>query len=406
MTDAFARSSSRRRRAARRLAPVLAPALGLVLAASAAGCVDERPGVTGTTSLAVELVSPDPGSADERLDDDARAVVVRVSALDEQGEVDESFSRPVDIHVHYLGGLTPPLEDDPLATVDLEAGRSEEVGVQLPDVFGPTYLWIEDADGDDATFATGTSPLLWYRDPFLQDVSRPRDEMAFDALERSPLEAKQVRVSGSRFGANGRLVVTGVYAQGYTLSDVECGEGGAPPCTTGDYDSVLVFSFNRPLGQGSGPIEVGDVIGEVSGGISEFNGLTELGFPQSVVSDEGRDPARVPEPTVIQPEWLGGSIEMERVETALVAIDGATVCELDDDYDTYAQWKLGAGPDGCADTAGIVNVVTQGQVNDFRPGDHVGEVLPRVVGTLRPVEIGSFHVWIIYPRDEEDLTLP
>jgi hypothetical protein len=381
-------------------------ALAVALAAWATGCVDERPGVRGTTSLAVELVSPDPGSADRRLDDDARAVVVRVSALDEQGELDESFSRTVDIHVHYLGGLTPPLDDDPLVTVDVEAGRSEEVGVQLPDVFGPTYLWIEDASGDGATFATGTSPLLWYRDPFLADVSRPPDETAASALERSPLENKQVRVSGSRYGASGRLVVTGVYSQGYTVADVECGEGGAPPCTTGDYDSLLVFSFNRPLGEGTGPIAVGDVISEVTGGVSEFNGLTELGFPQSVVAEGERDVARVPEPVVVLPEWLGTGIEMERVEAGLVAIDGATVCELDDDYDTYAQWKLGAGPDGCADDASIVNVVTQGQVNDFRPGDFVGQVLPRVVGTLRPVEIGSFHVWIIYPRDEEDVTLP
>jgi hypothetical protein len=397
MTDASDLSSSR--------------ALGgaaLVLAALAAtGCVDERPGVTGTTSLAVDLATPDdPGTDEDRLDDEARTVSLSVAALDERGGVDETFSRQVDLYVHYLGSLSPALGQEPLVSFDVEAGLSLQVDLELPGVFGPTFLWIEDARGDDATFATGTSPVLWYRDPWLADVSRPPDEAALDALERSPLELKQIRVSGSRYGATGRMVVTGVYAQGYTLADVDCAEGAAPPCTTGDYDSVFVFSFNRPLGEGTGPVEVGDVIDSVTGAVTEFNGLTELGFPQSYVADEERDPARVPEPVVIQPEWLGTRIEMERVESGLVAIENATVCELDDDYETYAQWKLGVGEEGCADSGSIVNVITQGQINDFDPAAYIGQVLPRVVGTLRPVNIGSFHVWIIYPRDAEDLTLP
>ena len=78
------------------------------------------------------------------------------------------------------------------------------------------------------------------------------------------------------------------------------------------------------------------------------------------------------------------------------------MCELDDDYETYSQWKLDLG-NGCGDA---VNVITTGQVNDFSPADHVGQTLPRVMGTLRPVNIGSFDVWIIYPRTAEDLTLP
>lgn len=397
MTDASALSSSR---------PLCGAAL--VLAALAAGgCEEERAGVSGTTSLAVELVSPgDPGTEEERLDDEARAVTLSVSALDEQGELDESFSRRVDLHVHYLGGLSPTLDEEPLLAVDLDAGRSPDIDLELPGVFGPTFLWIEDGDGEDATFATGTSPVLWYRDPWLVDVSQPPDEAALDALERSPLELKQIRVSGSRYGANGRMVVTGVYSQGYTLSDVQCGEGARPPCTTGDYDAVFVFSFNRPLGEGTGPVEVGDVVEAVTGAVTEFNGLTELGFPQTYILDGERDPGQVPEPVVIDPAWLGTRIEMERVEAGLVAIENATVCELDDDFETYAQWKLGLGEEGCADSGSIVNVITQGQVNDFDPADYIGQVVPRVVGTLRPVNIGSFNVWIIYPRDAEDLTLP
>jgi hypothetical protein len=377
--------------------------LGAALIALGAGCSEELAAIEGTASIRVELVTPaDPGTDGERLDEEVRDVVVKLTALDTQGELDPSFSGSVQLYVHYLGGLTPELGTEPLDRIDLVDGVSAEISIQLPYVFGPTYLWVEDGRGAAPTFATGVSPTIWYRDPFLADVSRPPDESAPGALERSPLEYKQIRVSQSRYGADGRLVVTGIYSQGYTVTDVSCEEGGAPPCTTGDYDSVFVFSFNRPLGEGTGPIEIGDVLELLTGGMSEFNGLTEVNFPESHVAEGERDADRVPEPIVIQPGWLSSRIEMERAEAAVVAIDGATVCELDDDYETYSQWKLDLG-NGCGDA---VNVITTGQVNDFDPAAYVGQTLPRVVGTLRPVNIGSFDVWIIYPRTAEDLTLP
>ena len=40
----------------------------------------------------------------------------------------------------------------------------------------------------------------------------------------------------------------------------------------------------------------------------------------------------------------------------------------------------------------------------FDPAAAVGQTLPRVVGILRPVNIGSFNVWIIYPRAMSDLS--
>jgi hypothetical protein len=378
-------------------------ALACLLAAAA--CQETLDPITGTQSLRVELVSPaDPGSSEDRLDDGQREVTLTVSALDEDAAVDASFSGDVDIYVHFLGGLTPKLEDEPLDSVHLEGGSSGEVTLSLPPVFGPTFLWMEHTRDDDATFATGTSPTLWYRDPFLVDVSRPEDEMALDALESSPLEEKQINVTGSRYGASGRMVVTGVYAQGYTLSDAECADAdGTPPCVTGDYDHVFVFSFNRPRGEDGEAIAVGDVVERLTGAIGEFNGLTEVNFPQSFMSGEG-DPAMVPEPFVLQPEWLTDVINMEKVEEALVAVDGVEICPLDDDYDTYAQWKLKLG--GSCDDGDVINVITRGQVNDFDPAAYVGMVMPRVVGTLRPVNIGNFNVWILYPRSIEDIELP
>jgi hypothetical protein len=394
--DAFARCSSR----------AAAVALGLALAAS---CVDDLPPIEGTTSFRVDLVSPvDPGSEDDRLDDDARDLVVTITALDADGDDDTGFSGTVDFYAHYLGSLTPRIDSGSvLATINVDGGAADNVAVSLPPVFGPTFLWAENTRGDSPTFAAGTSPLLWFRDPQLADISTPVDEAAPDAYSRSPLEQKQVVVRGSRYGDAGRMIATGSYAQGYTVSDVQCADtDGTPPCVSGAYDHVFVFTFSRPEDQNGDTIRVGQLITEVGGGVSEFNGLTEIGFPSTVASDRVPDEAQLPEPVVIDPTWLTSRIELERAEAALVAVENGVLCPLDDDFDTYGQWKLDVGQ-GCDDP---FNIITKGQVSEFDPAGYVGQTIPRVVGTLRPVNIlntnGPFDVWIIYPRDVDDLTLP
>jgi len=370
-----------------------------------AGCVDHLPGIEGTQSLLVSFSDATPtGSPDAPLSDDARTVEIAIEAHDQDNQIDATFDADVDVYVQFLGGLTPELGTAPLQRVHVTAGVAVGAQIDLPPVYGPTFLWVEDASREDATYATGTSPTLWYRSPYLADVSRPDDEAALDALESSPLEGKQISVSTSRYGADGRLVVTGVYAQGYTVSDVQCAAGGAPPCTTGDYVHVFVYSFSRPRDERGRNIARGEVIDGFAGAAEEFNGLTEIGFPQTFVSADEPvvDEARLPPPAVIQSTWLSTEkIQMERHESGLVAIENATVCALDDDYATYKQWKLDVGR-GCGSP---INVITAGVV-DFDPAAYVGQQLPRVVGTLRPVNIGSFNVWIVYPRDSADVQSP
>jgi len=194
-----------------------------------------------------------------------------------------------------------------------------------------------------------------------------------------------------------------VYAQGYTVSDVQCqDDAGSPPCVAGDYDHLFVFSFNRAEYEEGGVVARGHRVDRLAGSIGEFNGLTELNFPQTFIGDASIHIEQIPAPVVIESSWLRGGIEMERIEAALVAIDDAKVCPLDAEFETYSQWKLDLGL-GCADP---VNVISKGEVSEFSPADHVGQVLPRVVGTLRPVNIGSFYVWIVYPRDIQDIQLP
>ncbi len=381
--------------------PSILRACGAAVAVSAlVACVETLPPLDETTSLRVELLAPtDPGASDRRLPDTARTAQIKVTAIDAQNQIDTDFDFEVEVYVQYLGTLTPELGTTPLTTVALQDGVSPPTAVALPSVFGPTVLWVEDG-GTDGSYATGTSPVLWYRDPYVVDIQTPRDETAIDALTASPLELKQVTVSGSRYGANGRLVVNGTYAQGYSVSDVECADAaGTPPCIPGPYDHMLIFSFSRPRDERGRNIVTGQFISGFAGGVQEFNGLTEIGFPQSFVGDDTSfDPARVPVPAVIDVSWLTNKIEFERHEAGLVAVEDATVCELDEEYATYKQWKLDIGR-GCGSP---INVITAGVV-DFDPATRVGMTIARVVGPLRPVSIGNFNVWIVFPRTDADL---
>lgn len=385
----------------------------------AAGCTDTKDPITGTQSIGVELVSPsDPGEISRRLPDTMRSVTVNLTAYDADHNVDTSFENQLQIYAQFLGTLTPSLSEEPnapaLYKVAMTDGVAKNVTLTLPPVFGQTTLWVDDGQAANPTYATGTSPVLWFRDPTIADLQTPVSETALDALTNSPLNLKQVTVSSSRYGANGRLVVTSVYTQGYTVADVNCADAnGTPPCVAGNYDHMVVFSFSAPTDQTGKLLQVGQVIDSFTGGVSEFNGLTEMSFPSTMASSSAVDLRRLPAPATFSSSWFGalsnpdGRINFERHEAGPIEVLNAKVCDLDDDFTTYGQWKIDpAGVGGnCDGNANVLNVVTTGVISGFDPSSAVGKTAPRIVGILRPVEIGSFNVWIIYPRTAADLTL-
>ena len=385
------------------------------------GCVEKLPGeVTGTQSIRVEVTSPaNPGGPgkNERLADSARSVTMNLTAIGPDGAPDTSFTTDLQVFSQFLGTLTPGLEEPPLMTVRMTNGVANGQTLTLPSTFGPTTIWVDDGQSANPTYATGTSVTLWYRDPFVSDVQKPVDETVNEAMFRSPLETKQVSVNGSKYGDNGRLIVTSIFAQGYTVSDAMCSAGGAPPCTAMGYDHMMVFSFSAPRDQLGRLLLEGQVIDGFTGGVSEFNGLTEIGFPSTTAPETlDHNPARLPAPATFDPMWLGaisdpmGRINFEKNEAAPIAITGATVCPLDDDFDTYKQWKISpSGSAACSDDDSVLSVITSGVISELdmaKLSSLEGMALPRVVGVLRPVSIGGFNVWIIYPRSAADVTLP
>jgi hypothetical protein len=312
-------------------------------------------------------------------------------------------------------------------------------------VFGPTVIWIDDGFGLGADYVhgkvTGTSPVLRYRDPFLSDLQTPADESRLDALTATPLQDKQIAVGGvagtqsaahgSRHGDRGRLVVTSVFAQGYTVSDVLCADAmGNPPCVLGPhpapstlppgaYDHAMVFTFSAPRAQCvdfTCSLDVGSLITGFTGGQSEFLGLTEIGFPQSFAPVDANgdkiaaNPALVPPPTLFETDWFkdlndpNGRINFERNEAALIQVNDGKVCDLDDDFVKFKQWKVdpaGVGGD-CSNNDNVIAVVTTG-ITGIDPASLVGKTIPTIVGSLRPLNFDNGgNVWLIFPRSPDD----
>ena len=381
-----------------------------------AGCTQMQP-EQQSTQIEITITAPtNVGDFNTRLDGSGsnNPVTIDVAAFDENNQPEDGaaghrdYNVQLGVYVHYLGTLSPYLTGLPLTTIQMVHGKATGQQVLLPPVYGPTTIWLDDDSSPDSEFVAGTSPTIWYRDPFTTDLQRPSSETAIDALSNEPLNGKNVSVAGSQFGATGKLVVTSVYSQGFTVADVQCGAGGAPPCTPVDYGFMDVFSFSAPQDQRGRFVVEGEVIDGYAGGVSEFDGLTELGFPQSFVNEDTPDvnAAREPAPVKFDPSWFSNKILFERNESGMIEVDNTVVCALDSDYTTFKQWKL--DPSGVGDATAcagdnIINVVTAGTL-DLDPGTLAGKTLPRIVGNLRPINIGSFNVWIIYPRSMADLT--
>ena len=392
-----------------------------------AACTEQRAPISGPSSIKVDIVTPsDLGSTTTRLNNLA-SVVVNLTVLDADGQVDTTFTNDLQTYVQFLGTLTPYLDQPPLQTIKMVAGKAANVTVALPPTFGPTTLWFDDGQDVNPTYVTGSSLPIWFHDPFIRDIQMPASETALDALSASPLQNKNIDVAASRYGADGRLVVSSVFAQGYTIQDMNC-PGGHAPCTTGPYDSLLIFTFSAPqYTNDENRIDIlsqGQQMRRFTGGVSEFDGLTEIGFPQNFPAfDANKQPIIDPtlEPTPIKIEagragetnnWFAplsdpqGIINFERYEAAPVELDNATVCPLDANYTTYQQWRVDpAGGAGCTGK-NVLNVISAGAISTLDPATLVGKTLPRLVGILRPVSIGTFNVWIVYPRASADLTLP
>lgn len=93
------------------------------------------------------------------------------------------------------------------------------------------------------------------------------------------------------------IVVTNVVSSGFYITDL--GDE--------DYNSLFIFTFSQPS-----RVEVGDRICEVSGGVSEFTGMTQLQFPSWGIQNKERSTAEDIDPAPEDgDEGVGSCIDKE-----------------------------------------------------------------------------------------------
>ncbi len=421
---------------------VSSPAL-LVAAILLAGCVEERPLVERTASFDVQ-VAADLGTPDEPLPfpDEPIEVDVTVRALSNRGGVREGFSGPVALFVQpgdiSGAGMGP-------VTVELESGTGG-ARVWLERVYGPTHVCAEDRLGREPSYAVGCSDRFHFEMPSVAQLQ------ITDNNAESPMEGAYVDIRA------GDLIVTGVYPEGFFLTDLAA---EPVPERPGDFGSIFIFNFSYPEG-----ISIGDRLSSVSGTVQVFVGSTQLVFP-SWVHREGPRGGHddLPEPVEMTAEICDAAtsgttaglcghstsnLDIESLESALVTVRGArtptrwvdcdfnrdghvanwdprchqhpidpsletycaeiecnTECNLDKEctelssYRQYGQWAVtldgGAGPK--------INIVTREGYPELDPLASKNKgVLIDVTGNLRH-SLPARPRWLVLARDSTDVTV-
>lgn len=118
------------------------------------------------------------------------------------------------------------------------------------------------------------------------------------------------------------IVVTNVVSSGFYITDL--GDE--------DYNSMFVFTFSQP-----GRVEVGDRVCEVSGGVSEFTGMTQLQFPSWGLQGKERSTAEDIDPAPEDgDQGVGSCVDKETGETRPCTDEELqAIAELVDCYDVY-----------------------------------------------------------------------
>lgn len=264
----------------------------LVLSAGALGCVEQKSshyeGVHSFKVVATPL-NGDFGTADKPLKmptsfegSDAYKVKLQAWALDIHGDVLDGSVDPDtgDTRDAYNGTVNLSIAPGKLSaeTITFRDGVAEIDELAVRYAFGSARIWVEDTErravdlnnpvcpndkftedglSCEPSYASGASQLFVFEPQTIRMIQYNPDRLDGS----SPLLYEYGQIRGLR---GHDIVVTNVVSTGFYITDK-----GDP-----DFNSIFIFTFSQP-----GRVEIGDRICEVSGGIAEFTGMTQLQFP-------------------------------------------------------------------------------------------------------------------------------
>jgi hypothetical protein len=302
-------------------------------------------------------------------------------------------------------------------------GTDDDGDVLIDFPADPGCAYADDDSEEGGTYATGVSQPVNYALPKISDVQGNGPATPY------PYESIEINAQAPQ-----RLVVTRVASDGFYVTDVSDDE------QKNGYNHMFAFNFSTPPG-----MRVCDRVSYLSGTVNEFFGFTELSFPSFSLDYpvEGKEPCEVPTPNLINAAKLASSVEMEKIESSLVRIEGYHVaanfgpkpvvnnvfapdssnCDLNGDgqvdftlksegscsdacsknpecsewtsFSARGNYKVSKGPND------MIQIQT-GAVSGFDPVANKGLPLDSVTGTLRNFSGGSLN-WTIETRCPDDL---
>lgn len=295
-------------------------------------------------------------------------VAVRVRTLDVNGD---PWPMDGDLKPKVRPGI---LESEPWVTLS----DGEWAGtVTIRNGFGQTRIWFSDEgdkdedSGREASWAAGVTDALWFASPTISEFQTSDD------IETNQLDGEfaTVRVEDRQ------VVVTARDAAGLWVTDTADG--------TGTYNSVYVYTFNRP----DSTLEVGSRIDQLTGIDQEYLASTQLSHP--IITTDGTtldvpDAFELTDCDDTEMEGLEGS--RIRISDGEISADFVEGTEDYADFLEYGQWPLAYG--SCS-----VYVESAATAPDFDPTAHAGEVIASVSGMVKQV----FDKWVIVIVDAEDI---
>ncbi len=155
--------------------------------------------------------------------------------------------------------------------------------IELRFAYGPTRLWVEDAHENEygvrfGTLATGVSDEFYFEEQTIHHIQYNPDQED----GRTPLFKQFGNVKAR---PKHDLVVSNVVSTGFYVTDV--GEDGLKD----GYNSIFIYSYSQPA-----RVDIGDRVCEVSGGIAEFTGMTQMQFPSWGIQNKERSTAEDTDP--------------------------------------------------------------------------------------------------------------
>ncbi len=356
-------------------------------------CVDVRPSPTKgvVSSIEVTLIDPPPdqvGSPSAPVS--VPSATFTAIAVDDNGQ-QVAADLDVDVFISFGGvktggssacGANVGAEDAPLTTAHLKAGATTSpVTVMLGAAFGSTSLWLDER----VSHATGASPTIYFRNPFVDEVQTPADPTSANATFCSPFNNRFLTVDHARSG--GKLVVSSVFDSAFVVTD-----SGA----TAGFNNIYLYAFGKPPSY----IVPGTIISSFSGNYSKFVGFTELNFPlfNAALDDQGNylqpDLTLVPAPIVLTHNDLSNQPKLISASAGVVEFTGV-ICQMNppnpandpniqktiDSWNKYNQFVVD-GDGTCASFTNFAVEIPQKVLGKFDPTQVVGSTLD-VVGMLQ-----------------------